>query len=65
MKRLAMLALLSQVGLLVAVVPCLAKKKPSKPVIETFEARILGGEVLRFEIEEFSTDQDIQELAKA
>jgi len=35
-----------------------------KPIIETFEARIPGGERLRFEIEELSTDQDVQELAK-
>jgi len=60
-----MFALLGQVCLLVVAVPCLAKKKSPKPIIETFEATMLGGEALRFEIEEFSTDQDIQELAKA
>jgi tetratricopeptide (TPR) repeat protein len=36
----------------------------NKPIIETFEARLRGGERLRFEIEELSTDQDVQELAK-
>jgi hypothetical protein len=47
------------------VVPGLAKKKPAKPIIEILEATVPGGEVLRFEIEESSTDEDIQELAKA
>jgi tetratricopeptide (TPR) repeat protein len=44
--------------------PYPAKKKSPRPIIETFEARGPGGERLRFEIEEFSTDQDVQELAK-
>jgi hypothetical protein len=64
MTRLAVLLLLGTGCLLVGVVPGVAKKKPSKPIIETFEATAPGGEVLRFEIEEFSTDQDVQELAK-
>jgi hypothetical protein len=66
MTRLAVLLLLGTGYLLVGVVPGVAKKKPSKPIIETFEATTVpAGEVLRFEIEEFSTDQDVQELAKA
>lgn len=63
MKRRATLTLLG-LCVFVAVVPCLAKKKPPRPIIETFEAGTSGGEVLRFEIEEFSADQDVQELAK-
>lgn len=63
MKRLALLALLGTGCLLVGVVPGVAKK-PAKPTIETFEATASGVGVLRFEIEEFSTDQDIQELAQ-
>jgi len=62
MKRLAMFALLGT-ALLVAI-PGLAKKKPTKPVIETLEASFPGGEVLRFEIEECLTDQDIQIIKK-
>ena len=70
MKRLAIFGLLTFVllataYLVVGVVPSLAKKTPAKPIIETFEATLPGGEVLKFEIEEFSTDQDVQELAKA
>jgi hypothetical protein len=65
MKRLAIFALLATAYLLVVAVPGLSKKKPTKPIIETLEATIPGGEVLRFEIEEFSTEQDIQELKKA
>ena len=66
MKRLAVLALLGTGWcLLVGVVPDLAQKKPAKPIIESFEATANGVGVLRFEIEEFSTDQDIQERAKA
>lgn len=62
MKRFAALAL----GVcLVAVVPGAAKKKPAKPIIETFEATLPGHGVLRFEVEEYSTDQDVQELAQA
>ncbi len=64
MKRLAVLALLGAGCLLVGVVPGVAEKKPPKPIIETFEATV-SGVVQRFEIEEFSTDQDIQELAQA
>ena len=63
MKRLAVIVLLAT-GLLVGVMPGLAKKK-AKPIIEAFEATVPGGQVLRFEIEEFSTNQAIQELAKA
>jgi tetratricopeptide (TPR) repeat protein len=50
--------------LLAADQPYPATTKSRKPIIETFEARMPGGERLRFEIEEFSTDQDVQELAK-
>ena len=64
MKRLAVFVLLGTGCLLVGVVPGLAKKSAAKRIIEAFEATVPGGEVLRFEIEEFSTDQDIQELAK-
>jgi hypothetical protein len=64
MKRLVVLAILAAGCLLVGVVPGVAKKKPAKPIIETFEATASGVGVLRFEIEEFSTDQDIQELAQ-
>jgi hypothetical protein len=65
MKRLVVLALLGAGYLLVGVVPAVAKKKPAKPIIETFEATASGVGVVRFEIEEFSTDQDIQELTQA
>jgi hypothetical protein len=66
MKRLAVFALLGTGCLLVGVVPGVAKKKPAKPIIETFEAaNAISCGVLRFEIEEFSTDQDIHELAQA
>ena len=64
MKRLAVLALLGTVCLLVGVLPGGAKKKPPRPIIETYEATASGIGLLRFEIEEFSTDQDIQELAQ-
>jgi hypothetical protein len=64
MRRLAVSLLLGAGCLLVGVAPGVTKKKPSKPIIETFEATAPGGEVLRFEIEEFSTDQDVQQLAK-
>jgi len=60
-----MFVLLATECLIVGVEPGLAKKKVAKPIIEVFEATVAGGEVLRFEIEEFSTDQDVQELAKA
>jgi hypothetical protein len=66
MKRLAVLALLGTGCLLVGVVPGVTQKKSAKPIIETFEAtNAISCGVLRFEIEEFSTDQDIQELAQA
>lgn len=64
MKRLAIMALIGTVGLLLGVAPGLAKKKPSKPIVETLEASLPDGRVLRFEIEEFSTDQDVQELGQ-
>ena len=63
MKRFATLVV--GMCLLVGVVPGVAKKKPAKPVIETFEATLTGLGVLRLEVEEFSTDQDVQELAQA
>ena len=63
MKRLAVVVLLAT-GLLVGGMPGLAKKK-AKPIIEAFEATVPGGQALRFEIEEFSTDEAIQELANA
>ncbi len=62
MTRFAALAL----GLcLVAVVPGAAKKKPAKPIIESFEATLVGHGMLRFEVEEYSTDEDVQELARS
>jgi hypothetical protein len=64
MKQLAALALLGT-GCLIGVLPSLATKRPAKRVIEVFEATASGIGILRFEIEEFSTDQDIQELAQA
>ena len=63
MQRNATFLLLS-LYLVATVVTCPAKKKSPKPIIEIFEASVPGGETLRFEIEEFSTDQDIEELAK-
>jgi hypothetical protein len=62
-KRFLTLLVLGMGALIV--VPGVAKKKPAKPTIEIFEATVPGGDVLRFEIEESSTDEDIQELAKA
>lgn len=63
MKRLA--ALVVGLSLLISVLPGVAKKKPRKPVIESFEATLPGHAVLGLEVEEFSTDQDVQELAEA
>jgi len=59
MKQLAMLVLLVTGLLLGGIVPGLAKKS-AKPIIETFEATVPGAGVMRVEIEEFSTDQDMQ-----
>ncbi len=64
-KRLAMFLLLGAGCFLVGVAPGVAKRKSAKPIIETFEATVTGSGILRFEIEEFSTDQDIQELSQA
>ena len=63
MQRFA--ALVVGACLLVGAVPVAAKKKPHKPVIESFEATLPGHAVLGFEVEEFSSDQDVQELAQA
>jgi hypothetical protein len=64
MKRSAELLLLG-ICLLTAAVPSLAKKKAAKPIIEIFEATLAGHGVVRFEVEEFSTDQDLQELSQS
>jgi hypothetical protein len=47
------------------VAPLAASKKPAKPVIEKFEATATGLGVLAFDIGEFSSDQDLQELRQA
>jgi hypothetical protein len=60
MRQLAMLA----TGFLLVGIATGLAKKPAKPIIETFEATVPGAGVMRVEIEEFSTDQDMQELAR-
>ena len=67
MKRCSSLVVFG-ICLLVGVVPGVAKKKPAKQIIETFEAK-LGGSlgpkgVLTFQVEEFSTEPDVRELAQ-
>jgi hypothetical protein len=65
MKRLALFIFLVAGLLLVIATPGGAKKKPAKPVIETYEATVGQGTYLRFEIEELTTEQEMQELSQS
>lgn len=67
MKRCAALVLFGMC-LLIGVVPGVAKKKPAKPIIETFEAKLSGSlgpkGTLIFQVQEFSTEPDVRQLAQ-
>jgi len=64
LKRLAVLILLGISCLLLGAMPLVGKKKTDKPVIETFEAVAAGNQVMTFEIQDFSTEEEIQGLAQ-
>lgn len=64
-KRFSTFVLVAAACFAFAVAPVAAKKKPTRPVIEKFEATGTGGGVLTFDIEEFSTDEELQALREA
>jgi hypothetical protein len=67
MKRLPILSMLCVGCLLPCAIPGSGRRKPEKPVVETFEATVTPplGTVLSISIEEFSTEEEIQDLAQA
>jgi hypothetical protein len=67
MKRSPILSTLCVGCLLFGVIPGQGKKKPEKPVLESFDATVtpsLGVFGVNISIEEFSTEEEIQDLAR-
>ena len=66
MKRSPVLSMLCVGCLLFDVIPGQGKKKPEKPVLESFDATVTPslGVGVNISIEEFSTEEEIQDLAR-